>query len=84
MRVLDSGGTASTVRVTIESTDGDHIWSTVGVSSNIIQACFKALVDSVDYMLTYYALRKKLVINFKKNKMVLLQNQWNEKGRNYV
>lgn len=54
VRVLDSGGTASTVRVTIESTDGDHIWSTVGVSSNIIQACFKALVDSVDYMLTYY------------------------------
>ncbi len=54
VRVLDSGGTASTVRVTIESTDGEHIWSTVGVSSNIIQACFKALVDSVDYLLTYY------------------------------
>lgn len=54
VRVLDSGGTASTVRVSIESTDGAHIWSTVGVSSNIIQACFKALVDSIDYMLTYY------------------------------
>ncbi len=54
VRVLDSGGTASTVRVSIESTDGEHIWSTVGVSSNIIQACFKALVDSVDYMLTYF------------------------------
>ena len=54
VRVLDSGGTASTVRVSIESTDGAHIWSTVGVSSNIIQACFKALVDSIDYMLTYH------------------------------
>ena len=54
VRVLDSGGTASTVRVSIESTDGANIWSTVGVSSNIIQACFKALVDSIDYMLTYY------------------------------
>ena len=54
VRVLDSGGTASTVRVSIESTDGEHIWSTVGVSSNIIQACLKALVDSIDYMLTYY------------------------------
>ncbi|MCH5286372.1 MAG: citramalate synthase [Christensenellaceae bacterium] len=54
VRVLDSGGTASTVRVSIESTDGENIWSTVGVSSNIIQACFKALVDSIDYMLTYY------------------------------
>ena len=55
VRVLDSGGTASTVRVSIESTDGTNIWSTVGVSSNIIQACFKALVDSIDYMLTYHA-----------------------------
>lgn len=55
VRVLDSGGTASTVRVSIESTDGEHIWSTVGVSSNIIEACFQALSDSVDYLLTYYA-----------------------------
>lgn len=54
VRVLDMGGTASTVRVTIESTDGCHVWSTVGVSSNIIQACLKALVDSIDYLLTYY------------------------------
>lgn len=54
VRVLDMGGTASTVRVSIESTDGQRVWSTVGVSSNIIQACFKALVDSIDFMLTYH------------------------------
>lgn len=54
VRVLDMGGTASTVRVSIESTDGQHVWSTVGVSSNIIQACLKALVDSIDFMLTYH------------------------------
>lgn len=54
VRVLDSGGTASTVRVSIESSDGEHIWSTVGVSGNIIQACFQALTDSIDFMLTYY------------------------------
>ena len=54
VRVLDSGRTNSNVRVFIESTDGEHTWSTVGVSTNIIQACFKALVDSFDYMLTYY------------------------------
>ena len=46
--------TASTVRVSIESTDGAHVWSTVGVSSNMIQACMKALSDSVDYLLTNY------------------------------
>ncbi len=54
VRVLDTGGTASTVRVLIESTDGKHIWNTVGVSINIIQACFKALTDAVDYQLSYY------------------------------
>jgi len=54
VRVLDSGGTASSVRVFIESTDGMHDWGTVGVSTNIIQACFKALVDSIDYMLTFF------------------------------
>ena len=42
------------IQIIDESTDGEHIWSTVGVSSNIIQACLKALVDSIDYMLTYY------------------------------
>jgi len=54
VRVLDSGGTASTVRVSIESTDGIHQWSTVGVSPNVIQASLKALTDSVDYLLTNY------------------------------
>lgn len=53
VRVLDSGGTASTVRVLIESTDGKNDWTTVGVSTNIIQACFKALCDSVEYFLAF-------------------------------
>ncbi len=53
VRVVDAGGTASTVRVLIESTDGAAVWTTVGVSANIIQACFKALCDSVEYYLTF-------------------------------
>ena len=53
VRVLDNGGTASVVRVLIESTDGKNVWTTVGVSSNIIRACFKALCDSVEYFLTF-------------------------------
>lgn len=53
VRVIDSGGTASTVRVQIETTDGERVWSTIGVSPNIISACFKALTDSIDYMLTF-------------------------------
>jgi len=37
------------VRVLIESTDGEETWGTVGVSENIIQAAWEALVDSFEY-----------------------------------
>ena len=43
--------TASQVRVLITSTDGESIWSTVGVSVDIIEASWKALVDSIEYKL---------------------------------
>lgn len=52
VRVLDeSSATASKVRVLIESTDGKNRWTTVGVSSNIIEASKIALVDSIEYKL---------------------------------
>jgi len=51
VRVLESKATASKVRVLIESTDGKERWNTVGVSVDIIDASWQALVDSVDYML---------------------------------
>lgn len=52
VRVINSGeGTAARVRVVIESQDQDEVWSTVGVSENIIEASWLALVDSVDYKL---------------------------------
>jgi 2-isopropylmalate synthase len=44
-------GTAAKVRVIIESRDKDDIWGTVGVSENIIEASWQALVDSVEYKL---------------------------------
>ena len=43
--------TAAKVRVLIESTDGKDVWTTVGVSTNIIEASWKALVDSIEYIL---------------------------------
>lgn len=50
VRILDSkAGTAAKVRVSIESTDGANKWDTVGVSENIIEASYKAIVDSVVY-----------------------------------
>lgn len=45
------GGTASTVRVLIESGDVDSRWVTVGVSYNIIEASWQALADSITYKL---------------------------------
>jgi len=52
VRVLDSKtATAAKVRVLIESTDGESMWSTVGVSTDIIEASWRALVDSIEYKL---------------------------------
>ncbi len=52
VRVLDAKeGTAAKVRVLIESGDEKHTWNTVGVSENIIEASWEALVDSIDYKL---------------------------------
>ncbi len=43
--------TAATTRVSIESGDGKETWRTIGVSDNIIEASWQALVDSVEYKL---------------------------------
>jgi len=52
VRVLTAAtGTAANVRVLVESGDGGHKWGTVGVSENIIEASWQALVDSIDYKL---------------------------------
>lgn len=52
VRVLGGGeGTKATVRVLIESGDGKDRWGTVGVSQNVIEASWQALVDSIDYKL---------------------------------
>lgn len=52
VRILSSrDGTGSQTRVLIESGDGETKWGTVGVSENILQASWQALVDSIDYKL---------------------------------
>ncbi|MDB6119255.1 MAG: 2-isopropylmalate synthase, partial [Verrucomicrobiaceae bacterium] len=52
VRIIDSGtGTAAKTRVLVVSTDGVKTWGTVGVSTNIIDASWEALVDSIDYFL---------------------------------
>jgi 2-isopropylmalate synthase len=52
VRILSTkDGTGAQTRVLIESGDGKSKWGTVGVSENIIQASWEALVDSIDYKL---------------------------------
>ena len=52
VRVIDSqSATAAKVRVLIESTDHESVWTTVGVSTDIIEASWIALVDSIEYKL---------------------------------
>lgn len=49
--VRDTGGTASFVRVLIESGDTHERWTTMGVSHNIIEASWQAVVDAINYKL---------------------------------
>lgn len=52
VRVLSTqDGTNSVIRVLIESSDGQKNWGTLGVSQNIMEASWQALVDSIDYKL---------------------------------
>lgn len=52
VRILDpEQSTMAKTRVLIESTDGKHTWNTTGVSENLIDASWEALVESVEYKL---------------------------------
>jgi 2-isopropylmalate synthase len=50
VRILDGGnGTAATTRVLIDTQNASGRWSTVGASTNIIEASWRALIDSIEY-----------------------------------
>ena len=53
VRVLSGAetGTASVVRVQVETTDGEESWGTVGASTDIINASYEALIDAIEYKL---------------------------------
>lgn len=54
VRVVDGGAaTGALVRVLIDSTDGERVWTTVGVDSNVIEASWQALMDSLQYGLLH-------------------------------
>jgi 2-isopropylmalate synthase len=52
VRIIDSdAGTAANTRVLIDSSDGDETWTTVGASTDVIEASWLALSDSLEYWL---------------------------------
>jgi len=56
VRVVDGGAaTGAQVRVLIESTNGEETWTTIGVDSNVIEASWRALVDSIVWGLLHDA-----------------------------
>ncbi len=53
VRILDSkDGTGAITRVLIDASDGEHRWTTIGVSENIIEASWQALSDAMVYALS--------------------------------
>jgi 2-isopropylmalate synthase len=50
VRLIDEhSGTAAITRVLLDATDGDDVWGSIGVSENVIEASWEALVDSLEY-----------------------------------
>jgi 2-isopropylmalate synthase len=50
VRILDeTKGTGAITRVLLDSSDGEQVWGTIGVSENVIEASWDALVDSLEY-----------------------------------
>ena len=54
VRILDgAGATGAVTRVLLDATDGEHDWTTIGVSPNIIEASWRALEESIVYGLLH-------------------------------
>jgi 2-isopropylmalate synthase len=50
VRILDeTKGTDAVTRVLLDATDGDRVWGSIGVSENVIESSWEALVDSLQY-----------------------------------
>ena len=60
VRILDShDGTGAVTRVLLDSSDGQDSWGTIGVSENIIEASWEALVDSLEFAFQPAAVRSE-------------------------
>ena len=63
VRILNSGaGTSAKTRVLVESSNGKERWTTVGVSSNILEASYQAVVEGIEYGLLLYSTSKEVAV----------------------
>ena len=63
VRILNSGaGTSAKTRVLVESSNGKERWTTVGVSGNILEASYQAVVEGIEYGLLLYSASKKVAV----------------------
>ncbi|MDB9313030.1 citramalate synthase [Spirulina sp. CS-785/01] len=63
VRILDSNsGTAAKTRVLVESSNGEQRWTTVGVSTNIIDASYHAVVEGIEYGLIFKTPQKPVTV----------------------
>jgi 2-isopropylmalate synthase len=59
VRILDEAkGTDAITRVLLDASDGDQVWGSIGVSENVIEASWEALVDSLEYGMRVSSVRK--------------------------
>ncbi|NEQ24629.1 MAG: citramalate synthase, partial [Microcoleus sp. SIO2G3] len=62
VRILDSAaGASAKIRVLVESSNGYKRWTTVGVSENIIEASYQAVVEALEYGLLLQQVKAVLV-----------------------
>ncbi|MGK7876423.1 MAG: citramalate synthase [Xenococcaceae cyanobacterium] len=61
VRILDGGaGTSAKTRVLVESSNGEQRWTTVGVSTNILEASYQAVVEGIEYGLLLRSVKTKV------------------------
>ncbi|MBW4493737.1 MAG: citramalate synthase [Oscillatoria princeps RMCB-10] len=64
VRILDGGaGTSAKTRVLVESTNGQQRWTTVGVSGNILDASYQAVVEGLEYGLLLNAVKAPVSVS---------------------
>ncbi len=62
VRILDeTKGTGAVTRVLLDSSDGEQVWGSIGVSENVIEASWEALVDSLEYGMQVAGLQPRTV-----------------------